>query len=352
MRKFSVALAVLLMLGVVANVYAATNTSPAIPGGKTVKFKFVDNGSFYLPSTTGGAATPVANPSGVFEPQAAGNELRNVFNVTQIFSPSGNAIPTWNTSLNQQLSGLIWGLYTPVALPDLTPYDPFNANAVYLEGNGRNSDALPAGYDTTGVTGARFQVYMDGTGAVSSVVSSYDAFVTNGPADWTEGSGTPDTFPTVNEDGEQLWLDCVFVPFPDPVATTGVGLMPEGNIPDGTLLRESVLVGSGDQGNGKAYLMIVGGTGQGLFEKGGYNSQYITDGAFDGSGALPPGVSADIFISFNVGPGNTDLGAPPWGNWSEDPALARTVIPEPMTLLGLLIGGGSLGGYLRRRRLA
>jgi hypothetical protein len=347
-------------------VYATTNTSPAIPGGQTVKFKFSDVGSFYAPNSTG-PATPVPNPIGVFMPQAAGNELRNVFNVTQIFAPSGNPIPTWNTSMNQQLNGLIWGLQTPVAIPSV-PYDPINGNAIYLSGNGRNPATMPIadaahplGYDITGVTGARFQVYMDGTGALNSVVSSYDAFVTNGPANWIEGTGGPlgpDKFPSINMNGEQLWLDCVFIPYPDQAKTGVVDLvnnplgLPQGLIPDGTLLRESVIVGSGAQGNGKAWLMIVGGSGKDLFQAGGYNPQYITDGGFNGTGVLAPGVSADIFVSFNVGPNNTDLGAPAWGNWSEDPALLRTLIPEPVTLLGLLIGGGSLGGYLRRRRMA
>jgi hypothetical protein len=41
-----------------------------------------------------------------------------------------------------------------------------------------------------------------------------------------------------------------------------------------------------------------------------------------------------------------------WASQSQDNGGVANVIPEPFTMLGLLIGVGSVGGYIRRRRLA
>lgn len=361
MKKLTVALALLLMLGVVADVYA-TNTNPPIPGGATIKMKYVNNGSFYRDGV------PLDNPGGVFIALDAGDELRNTYNATQFFnqtSPTPN-IPFWNTSLSQQISGLVYDLTVAVDIPEIPPYNPTAPNVLYLMDNARNPSpglaawqAINPAIDSMNVCGGRFDMYIDGNGVLNaSLASNYDSYLANGPGDWNEAAGY-DTFPTINEDGEELFLECVLIPFPDPAVAGAVdpvnnplGLT-EGIVPDGTLMREVAVVDSAEQGNGRFYLMIVGGSGQYLFTPGGYNAQYISEGGYNGTFAMPPGVTADIFVSFNDGPNNTDLGAPPWGVWSEDPALVRTVlIPEPLTMLGLLLGGTGLTGYLRRRRMA
>ena len=41
-----------------------------------------------------------------------------------------------------------------------------------------------------------------------------------------------------------------------------------------------------------------------------------------------------------------------WTVFSDDPGLGHTVIPEPMTVLGVVAGLAALGGYLRKRRNA
>lgn len=367
MKKVSMALVVLLAVVLVTRGYAVTNSNPPIPAPSDVEFKFSDVGSFYipqLPEDEGVPGVPSPNPPnpgpvGVFMPQPAGAELRNVFKIDTMHAPPGSDA-FWTSSSAQQITGLIWGLITPTPIPQ-PQYGP-QTNLIHLVDSGRNGATLPPTWDTLGVTGGRVQFYIDGDGpgGVPGLASPYDAFVTNDPFDWIEnpadGSLGPDQFPTVNTNGEELWLDLVFIPVPDafPTVVPGGPFPFQGEVPDGTLLRETVAVGSQDQGNGVAWLMIVGGSGQGLFQKGGKNAEYIAEGGWDGTGMLPPGVTADMFISFNVGPNQTSIGAPPWGNWSKDPALVKSIpfIPEPVTLLGLVLGGTGLTTYIRRRRVA
>ncbi|MCD4699866.1 MAG: PEP-CTERM sorting domain-containing protein [Phycisphaerae bacterium] len=71
----------------------------------------------------------------------------------------------------------------------------------------------------------------------------------------------------------------------------------------------------------------------------------------DNSGGLGGAVS-DLYSEANLGPNAPPLG--PVGDWdilSDDPTSAYYV-PEPMTMTLLLLGVGSLGGYIRKRRVA
>ena len=89
--------------------------------------------------------------------------------------------------------------------------------------------------------------------------------------------------------------------------------------------------------------MIVGGTYAPNIAIGARNASYASSGY-----AVPAGLSADFEIRFNIDP--SDTGAPPWGAVSDDP-VKFGIIPEPVTMLGVFLAVGSLGGYLRRRRM-
>jgi hypothetical protein len=67
----------------------------------------------------------------------------------------------------------------------------------------------------------------------------------------------------------------------------------------------------------------------------GNNSQLVS---------LVNGITSDAYFTWDLG--NSNQG---WDVASTDLGGVTTVIPEPLTMIGLMIGIGSVGGYLRRR---
>gem|GEM_PF-5603351 len=63
----------------------------------------------------------------------------------------------------------------------------------------------------------------------------------------------------------------------------------------------------------------------------------------------PDGTNFDIWQTWNIG--NPFVTANGWTG-SEDSARGVTIIPEPMTMLGVFLGVSSLTGYIRKRRMA
>jgi hypothetical protein len=105
----------------------------------------------------------------------------------------------------------------------------------------------------------------------------------------------------------------------------------------------------GNTGGGTAYFDVTGGTMASFFD-----TNTITSVA----GILNGVPNADAWIQFTSTPtadgpnGSLDPGAVPPYDWlvqSEDP-VRTYVIPEPMTMAGLLLGVGCLGRYIRKRR--
>jgi hypothetical protein len=60
----------------------------------------------------------------------------------------------------------------------------------------------------------------------------------------------------------------------------------------------------------------------------------------------PDGNTADIYTSWELIAGTT------WDTVSRDFGGVNVVVPEPVTMLGMFLAVGSLGGYIRKRRMA
>ena len=273
-----------------------------------VKGKFEDLGSFYVSDSGAGFLdVPNPNPNGVFEPVFPGYELRNIFNVTEIKRDATGAIPSYQTfpGSSEQLTGILAGI-TPNA-PVVT-----NPGVVQLID-------LPADGFARGVV----RLYVD------DVTAGGTFFTDLGPSAWTSQT----TYPTVT-DGT-LWIDAEFVPFAGEATGT-------------VLLEETVNLGS-NTGAGSAYLHVLGGSFAQYIQPNGRLADYIASGGYMGLGIAPPGQTVDVHIEFDLNA--NEGGAPPWGNTSEDP-FRMTVVPEPITMFGAMMGVGGLLHYIRRRRQA
>lgn len=111
---------------------------------------------------------------------------------------------------------------------------------------------------------------------------------------------------------------------------------------------ESIFNAVSNSSSGTAYFDVTGGTMASFFDT---NTITSTAGQING---VP---NADAWIQFTAtaasdGPNPSKLGGIPPYDWlvtSEDP-VRTNVIPEPMTMAGLLLGVGCLGRYIRKRR--
>lgn len=295
-----------------------------------------DNQTFAPIDHPGGAAV-VAIPEGA--------ENRAIFNVTTIaldgaFDPDFTGISTV-----EQLSGLFYDVHS---LSTVAPPAAGDSATINYGSLGRN----PVSGAPTG-TGGVIEIYLDDAGVVSPFNPLATDALGTGPTAWDESDSLGlasvagrDSFPTVNQDGEELWLQLVFIPFP---GSTGGG-----SVPAGTFVRETFETSDGGvtTGLGSGYAMLVGGSYAGNIILGSQNTRWANEAGV----ALPAGFRADFFIQFDIDPDSSVPAVGP-GEWlarSDDPARFEvgSVIPEPFTMVGLLIGGGSLTGYLRRRRLA
>jgi hypothetical protein len=326
------------MLGLVAALALPAMGVSLSPGPKVAKI--ADFSSLYrLGSVRPGQTRDPVAPAGVFVAPQAGDENRAIFDVTTI-PPT----PTFEfvSSLPDQLSGLFYDL-TPLNVPAAP-----GPTTIYFGALGRNPVAGPVG------TGGVIEVYED-NGTTSLFDQTAADALGAGPLAWDEGDslglGTVpgrDTFPTINQGGEGLWLQLAFIPFP------GAGV----TLPAGTLLTETLNIGGAEQGSGKAWATVVGGSYLSSIAKGALSTDYIEDwdraddGLINGSLAPPPGFAqlADFEILFDIDPDPTG-GTSGWGVTSQDP-VAFQVIPEPVTMVGAFLAVGSIGAYIRKRRSA
>jgi len=301
-----------------------------------------------IPPRPGQLLDPVQNPApGSFVPVIPGDENRAIFNMTTITPDvSGAPGPDFvGVPGVEQLSGMFYDL-TPV----VPIFPPVVGGSVTIEYGAFGRNPLPIALVDPRVGGA-IEIYLDAAPGMSNFNElSADPWGLGyiGPEAWDEAdslgvnAATPyagrDTYPTVNTSGESLYLQLVLIPFP------GAGIVGSGVAP-GTLLRETLGNLAGDErGVGAGFAMVVGGSLGPFVAPGGRNASYATSGY-----AVPAGLSADFEIRFNFDPSETS--APPWGAASDDPSKF-SVIPEPVTMLGLFLGVSGLGQYLRKRRLA
>lgn len=70
-------------------------------------------------------------------------------------------------------------------------------------------------------------------------------------------------------------------------------------------------------------------------------------GANPGLLSFQNSVPSDMWFNWTIS--NSQRG---WASQSQDNGGVANVIPEPVTMLGLLLGVGGVGGYIRRRRMA
>ncbi len=331
------------------------------------KGKYSDYGSFYSVPTAGGVDAfgrpyqsggprpgqtyePLANPAGAFIPVFPGDVLRDTFLISSIDrdtlpNPAGN---DFNDSVAEQLAGMLYDLELDSFVRS-NPADPTSGGTLYLiDANTNGIVGRPV------LSGGVIEIWtdLDPNTAYNPVSVSPDG-IGFGPSAWDEADSFghvagafghavgPDTFPTVNQEGQTLLLQGVFIPFPE---------TPFDPVPAGTLLRETVTgLTSNSTGEGSGYIMITGGSMAPFIGVGGLDSKYIDDGGYLGGGALPAGLTADLFIQFDLKP--DEIGAPPWGNVSEDP-FRFNIVPEPMTMIAVGMSIAGLGGYIRKRRMA
>jgi len=149
------------------------------------------------------------------------------------------------------------------------------------------------------------------------------------------------TYPGVNQSGETLELSMVSLPGYINGVGQGAGLATEFE----SRFNFTSLTGEGD-----CFLEILGGASRSLF-----------DGDFWGvadSWAMPAAnqagmagfdLDADISLAFDA---STEGLIADWLVTSDDPMKVTTYVPEPITMLGLFMGLGGVGAYIRKRRMA
>jgi len=316
---------------------AVSSTASAITFlGVPQRAKFTDYTGLWRDLDGNAPLDPVPYPSPAgFVPVVPGDENRAAFYATQIFH---NVLPaqsefvdkpgTASTS-GEQYAGLFYDLKAlNGGIP--APAAPVTLSSAAL---GRTPvPGAPAG------TGGVIEIYKD-TGTTPTMTNFNPS---PGMGAWVEsdaGAVIPgrDSYPTVNQGSpnESLWLQLVFIPFP------GSGIIS----PPGTLVNEVLDLQGTSFGEG--YAMAVGGS---------YLSKVIPNYmashyAGKGFGPPPAGFRADWYLKFSIDPLGVGAGPGLWLAAGEDPALWGHV-PEPLTVLGVLMGVGGLAGYIRKRRMA
>jgi hypothetical protein len=313
----------------------------------------------------GQIAEPLLHPGGAqIVPIFPGDENRAIFDISTI-TPDVLPAPAPDFTGDpavEQLSGLFYDLHS---IAPAVPPAPGGSVTVDYGSLGRNPVVAGSG---TGIvppvgSGGAIEIWQD-----VGTASTFNPLAANalgaGPLAWDEADSLglvgaplghavgPDAFPTVNQSGESLWLQVVFIPFP------GAGLVGSG-VPAGSLVRETFTnIGGSTSGSGSGFGMVVGGSYAPMIagfpgavgsQQGKYDDAWdlADDGLLNGSIGGPAGFRADLFVRFDVDP--DELGAPPWLAVSDDP-VKFAVVPEPVTMLSALFGLGGLAGYLRKRR--
>ena len=162
------------------------------------------------------------------------------------------------------------------------------------------------------------------------------------------GRTAANTYPTVNAEGQVLELSMISLPGFINAPGTGAGLATE---------FESRFNFGSFTGDGEAWVEITGGASQCLFDGDcwGVADSWAMNPAHVPLMPVGSDLDSDVSLAFDTFPAP----APPPGwdpndDWwlvtSEDPMLVE-LIPEPLTMLGLFMGLGGVGAYIRKRRM-
>lgn len=174
-------------------------------------------------------------------------------------------------------------------------------------------------------------------------VDIYNSALFLDPTGGTAARTAANTYPTVNAEGQVLELSMISLPGFLFESGTGGGEATE-------FVSDFNFVAL--KGSGAAFMEITGGA-----------SQPLLDGSFWGlpdaypMGAINAGILgalggydlvADVQLQFTT----DDTSVADWLVESDDPMKMITAVPEPFTMLGLFMGLGGVGAYIRKRRMA
>ena len=144
-----------------------------------------------------------------------------------------------------------------------------------------------------------------------------------------------------------LWLTATSVPgFVDPLGGPPT-IFPGFPLAEYKSVFDAGVGIGGEAGGATLFAEVTGG------DLGGLPFPHIDSNFFISS---IPGVTADVRVELDTELNNPNLLGPagwtPVGNWtvtSNDESEAIYIVPEPLTMLGMFLGLGGLGRYLRRR---
>jgi hypothetical protein len=279
-----------------AGIAAAQPAPITFPSGVPVNLKFQDFETFLTP---GGGVVPAGSPI------AVGDQNVGVFNVTSIVGPNGtNLVPGINGGAN----GFLVGVFNGITVTSVSP-------------------------GSTGNSGGTFQLYQ---------VSSLPNF-SQGTAGYTAGGCAVGglCYNGITNVGGTQFLGFNLVPGADPAGDTLLTTIATQTIPT--------------SGSATGYGDITGGSGAGLFGRGGFTT------------ALGTAADAQLRDDFCVNPtsagmpscnGITSPGIGDWYNISNDPVsnLPSSVppppVPEPasLALFGTALLGLGLVSWRRSKR--
>jgi len=343
MRRIAVAAGLLALL--VSQAQALT-----LEAGPVI-FHLRDGSSLYrqangtLPAINGSSFAPLPPADIALVAPEVGDENRAVFQVDQAIQGVTQTIP------EGQLTGLFYNNSIAAVIPSVDIFGHVSFD-IYYTGSTRNPIDISNDPDAPAGSGGVIEIWLDSTVENNQADANfmYDQLDPQGtlavptgsaPFLWQESghSSGRDAYPNVNrttdgtaDDDSTLWLQLVLTPI--------------GFLPDGTpiLLHERIDTWTGAGVYDPAFLNIVGGSAQGLFDRDVYGPGRDLELQLTVQG---PGLNG-LPSSYNTAPDN----AADRGNWqvrSSDPVTASIIIPEPATMSLLGLGFAALAAYRRRR---